>query len=144
MSSQTALRKALADARADSERKRVAYDLSKQAVRLLEDALVSLERLHSDDGSSKNGSRMQLATPPKSRRLKIAASSTQHESESKRLLLAAGKSDGDIAGELGVGRSTVRAWHSGDRAIPPRHADALLKKYGVPRSAWPEAPQLIP
>lgn len=134
MSSAAHLRARLADA---ERRLAVAKEEAATAAKEVEFYRLLLEGLHSDDGGSRIGGKMQLATPPKSRRLKIAASSTEHESESKRILLAAGKSDLDIAEDLGVGRSTVRAWHSGDRPIPRRHAEALLKKYRVPLAAWP-------
>lgn len=92
-------------------------------------------RLHSASGSSKLRGNMSTTTSS-DRRMKIAAAKTVHGGAAKTLLIAAGKSDGDIAAELGVGRSTVRAWHAGERQIPRRYAEAIEKAYGVPLAAW--------
>lgn len=68
--------------------------------------------------------------------VRTAANRTRRQSESKQLQLAANRSDGDIAAELRVGRSTVNAWHAGRLSIPRHHANYLLVHYNIPLAAW--------
>ena len=83
------------------------------------------------------------AARPTPVKVKIATTLNRTKSEAKKLLLAAGKPDKILAEELTqaglkASRSTVSAWHSGDRAIPVSHAEWVRKKYKVPLSAWPK------
>ncbi len=129
------VRRALEKNAAERTRLEAALDANIRERLLLD----QIARLHSEHGGSRISGKMHVENAAgKERRIKIAASSTQHESDSKRLLIEADKSDGDIAAELGVGRSTVRAWHAGERPIPRKYAAELLKTYGVPLSAWPK------
>lgn len=87
------------------------------------------------------GSKMHLETLPTTKKLRIAASRTKREHAAKRAFLEAGKTDGDIAIEVGVSRATVSAWMAGVdddgvRSIPRRHANYFLKKYKIPLTAW--------
>lgn len=74
---------------------------------------------------------------------RIAAANTRNEGNARAILLAADRSDQDIADELHkrfkvqVGRSTVNAWHTGRRPIPREYRDYLEDKYPGTGAAWP-------
>jgi hypothetical protein len=99
--------------------------------------------LQSDDERSRMRSNMQLDTAGKKKSTKIAAANVKNEGGAREILLAADRSDQDIAGELAkhfgavVGRSTVNAWHTGRRPIPRVYRDYLEKKYPGTGPAWP-------
>lgn len=88
------------------------------------------------------GSKMELDTEPKTKRVKIAAGRTQQETDAKRALLEAGVTPAEVATERGVGRSTVNAWCLGTRGIPERHRAALSKSHGkrkaIDPTVWPK------
>ncbi len=84
------------------------------------------------------GSKMELQNAgAKSKRVKIAAKMTEHETPAKKALFAANVTPQEIADELGVGRSTVNAWCNGTRSIPRRYRERLLKKRNIPVGVWP-------
>lgn len=62
------------------------------------------------------------------------------KSKATERLRALGVSIAEVAGVLGVPYSTARSWFQkgkGGRAVPPKHAAVLLKKYGILPSDLP-------
>lgn len=123
---------------------RIARHESEIAVCRREIALYDeLLRLHGEANRSSMRSNMQLDTAGKRKSTKIAAANTRNERASRAILLAADRSDQDVADELAkkfkadVGRSTVNAWHTGRRPIPRQFRDYLEEKYPGTGPAWP-------
>ncbi len=103
--------------------------------------LDQIARLHSDAEHSKLPSKMRLenaGAKKKSTKISAALSEETKPGEPRDFLLKADKTPADIAAELKVGRSTVQAWLDGRNGIPRIAEDYLLKKYGIPASAWPK------
>jgi len=76
-------------------------------------------------------SKMELEKPPANKRVSIAVGMTDNETPARKAVMEAGVTPADIASELGVGRSTVQAWITGDRSIPRSCRDALAKPKGA-------------
>jgi DNA-binding transcriptional regulator YiaG len=139
-------RKALERLAEQAERDRVAWQARADAAerqrdelrRMAEDMKAAEEALLSMKAdSSMLGSKMELQNAgAKSKRVKIAASMTEQETDAKRALLAANLTPQDVADALGVGRSTVNAWCNGTRSIPRRYRDRLKKDHRIPPGVW--------
>jgi hypothetical protein len=99
--------------------------------------------LQSGDERSRMRSNMQLDGAGKRKATKIAAANVRNEGDARAILLAADRTDQDIADELAkqfgrdIGRSTVNAWHTGRRPIPRAYRDFLEKRYPGTGAAWP-------
>jgi hypothetical protein len=112
-----------------------ALSLREQA-RLLRQTAAANAPLTIGGNRSKVDSNMQgLDVADKPENVRTAASRTRLDSEAKRALLLKVGSDADVAKLLGIGRSTVQAYHADRLQIPERHVKTLEKK-GVPRTVW--------
>jgi hypothetical protein len=121
-------------------RDRLAATLAAEEQRLA--ALLDAQRtllaalsLHSADHGINLSSNMQVNASDKGRRVRISAGRARIESPSRNAAIAANLTDLMIAELVGASRAAVQKWHTGNMAIPRRHAERLAKR-GIPLSAW--------
>jgi hypothetical protein len=138
------LRTFAAQARRDAADWRARADVADEQARELERLAAMVDRSglpNTGNHRSIVGSKMQLQNAPTTKKMRIAASRTKRAHPAKKIWLESGRTDKDIAKEVGVGRSTVSAWMAepgtdGFRPIPRRLAERFLRDDKIPLEAW--------
>jgi len=104
------------------------------------DPLVSPSDFLGVGGLSSDTDTARIDTPMQAQPTLDIRGAKPTKSKATDVLRARGVSISEAATELGVPYSTARSWFqkgTGGRAVPPRHAATLLKKYGIKASDLP-------